>query len=165
MSTPHRLTLSTPSDREIRITRVFDAPRRLVFDAWTRPDLIRRWLLGPPGWTMTVCEVDLRVGGAYRYEWRNADGAKLAMGGVYREVVPPERFVATERYDESWSDGEAIATNVFTERRRQTTSELTVLYESKQARDMALGSGMDQGMEAGFERLDALLASLEGESR
>lgn len=158
MLTPHKLTLTTPSDREIRIARAFDAPRTLVFDAWTKPELIRRWLLGPPGWTMTVCEVELRVGGAYRYEWRSADGTKLASGGVYREIAAPERWVATEKFDEY--PGEAVGTNVLTERQRQTTSTLTILYESKEARDGALGSGMDEGMEAGFERLDALLASV-----
>jgi uncharacterized protein YndB with AHSA1/START domain len=163
MSTPHKLTLTTPSDREIRITRTFDAPRRLVFDAWTRPELIRRWLLGPPGWTMTVCEVELRVGGAYRYVWRRDDGTTMGMGGVYREIVVPERWVATEKFDDY--PGEALGTNVLTERAGQTTSDLRLLYASKAARDGALGSGMDKGMEAGFERLDALLASLEEVSR
>jgi uncharacterized protein YndB with AHSA1/START domain len=156
MSTPRKLTLTTPSDREIRITRAFAAPRSLVFDAWTKPELIRRWMLGPPGWTMTVCDVDLRVGGAYCYEWRSTEGAVLASGGVYREIKAPERWVATEKFDDY--PGEAVGTNELTEQRGETTSTLTILYESKAARDDALGSGMDKGMEAGFERLDALLA-------
>ena len=86
-----------PLQRELLITRVFDAPRNLVFDAWTKPELVRRWLLGPPGWTMPVCEIDLRVGGACRYLWRNADGTEMGMRGVIREIVPPERLVATEK--------------------------------------------------------------------
>src|ERR1700740_2690854 len=94
------LTLTTPTEREIAMTRVFDAPRRLVFDAMTRPELVKRWLLGPPGWSMPVCEIDLRVGGTYRYVWRGADGTEMGMRGVYREIAPPERLVATESFDE-----------------------------------------------------------------
>lgn len=86
------LELTTRGDREIVMTRVFDAPRRLVFDAFTKPELVKQWLLGPPGWTMPVCEIDLRVGGAYRYVWRAADGQKMGMGGVYREIQAPERL-------------------------------------------------------------------------
>ncbi len=94
-----KLTLTKLSDREVRTTRVFDAPRRLVFDAHTRPDLIRQWLTGPPGWTMPVCTVDLRVGGKYRYEWRGPGGEAMGMGGSYREIAAPERIVATELFD------------------------------------------------------------------
>ena len=107
------LKLTTPSDREIAMTRVFDAPRQLVFDAHTKPDLVRQWLLGPPGWSMPVCEIDLRVGGKYRYVWRHdRDGTEMGMGGVYREIVPPERIVNTEKFDEAWYPGEAVDTLV-----------------------------------------------------
>ncbi len=93
---PDSFKVSTPSDREIQVTRDFDAPRRLVFDAFTKPELVRRWLLGPPGWTMPLCEIDLRVGGDYRYVWRfEKDGSHMAVGGVFREVIPLERLVAT----------------------------------------------------------------------
>ena len=84
-------TYSTPSDTEIVITRVVDAPRPIVFEAWTKPKHLQQWLLGPPGWTMPVCEIDLRPGGAWRYVWRKADGEEMTMGGIFREVVPPER--------------------------------------------------------------------------
>jgi uncharacterized protein YndB with AHSA1/START domain len=90
------LKVTTPSDREIAMTRAFDAPRRLVFDAWTKPELLKRWLGVFGGWSMDVCEVNLKVGGSYRFVWRGPDGAKMGMGGVYREVVPGERLVATE---------------------------------------------------------------------
>src|SRR5258708_35267539 len=90
------LKVTTPSDIEIAMTRVFNAPRRLVFDALTKPELVKQWLLGPPGWTMPVCEIDLRVGGAYRYVWRHAHGRAMGVGGVYREIVAPERVVASE---------------------------------------------------------------------
>ncbi|MBD5657080.1 MAG: SRPBCC domain-containing protein, partial [Candidatus Eremiobacteraeota bacterium] len=104
-----RLQVATPSDREIVMTRIFDASRDLVFDAFTTPEWIRRWLLGPPGWSMPICEVDLRVNGPFRYVWRNdADGTTFGVGGVYREIVRPERIVHVEKFDEPWYPGEAL---------------------------------------------------------
>src|SRR5450631_926030 len=95
-------TLSTPSECEIQVTRDFDARRELVFDAFTKPELVRRWLLGPPGWTMPFCEIDLRVGGAYRYVWRSEiDGSQMAVGGVFRDIILRERLVATEKFDDA----------------------------------------------------------------
>jgi uncharacterized protein YndB with AHSA1/START domain len=153
------VTVTTPSDREIVVTRAFNAPRNLVFDAWTKPELLRRWLLGPADWTMPVCEVDLRVGGTYRYLWRGPDGSEMGMRGVYREIVPPERLVVTESFDESWYPGEAIDTIVLVEQGGKTIQTTTVLYESREARDIALKSDMAEGMAAGYDRLDELLAS------
>src|ERR1700738_5300868 len=97
-----KLQVSTPSDREIAMTRVFDAPRRLVFDAYTKPELLKRWLGVVGGWALDVCEVDLRVGGKYRWVWRGANGQEMGMGGVYREIVPGERIVSTELFDDAW---------------------------------------------------------------
>jgi len=154
---PEKLKVDTPSDREIRITRDFDAPRPLVFDCWTKPELLRRWLTGPPGWSFVVCEVDLRVGGAYRFVWRGPDGTEMGMGGVHREIEPPERIVNTQLFDQDWTGGEAVGTLVLTEKEGRTTSTNTILYSSKAARDGALKSGMEQGMEAGYVRLDELL--------
>ena len=95
---PESFKVSTPSGREVEIERDFDAPRRLVFDAFTKPELVQRCLLGPDGWTMPVCEIDLRAGGAYRYVWRKeSTGMEMGMGGVFREVVRPEKLVATEK--------------------------------------------------------------------
>src|SRR5437588_12693017 len=106
MTKPGNLKLTTRGDREIVITRAFDAPRKRVFDAFTKPELVKQWLLGPPGWSMPVCEIDLRVGGKYRYVWRrDSDGTDMGMGGVYREIVAPERIVATEKFDQSWYSG------------------------------------------------------------
>ena len=99
MSNSGSLKLTTPTDREVVMTRVFDAPRRLVFEAMAKPELLQRWLLGPAGWSMVVCENDLRVGGAFRWVWRGPDGAEMAMRGVCREVVPPERIVRTESFE------------------------------------------------------------------
>lgn len=154
------LQLTTPTDREIVMTRVLAAPRALVFEAFTTPALLKRWLLGPPGWSMPVCEVDLRVGGRYRYEWRNdGDGTTMGMGGVYRELAAPERIVSTERFDQAWYPGEGIGTLVLVERDGRTTATHTMLYESKAARDAVLKSGMERGVAAGYDRLDVLLAS------
>jgi uncharacterized protein YndB with AHSA1/START domain len=154
------MTFKAQGERQLVVTRVFNAPRRLVFEAWSKPDLVRRWLLGPPGWTMPVCEIDLRVGGAYRFLWRKEDGSEMGMGGVYREVVPPERTVATEKFEKAWYEGEALVTNVLTEHGGKTTSTLTVCYPTKEGRDTALKSGMAKGMAAGYARLDEVLASL-----
>src|SRR5215203_6188793 len=121
MKTAETLEVTTPTEREIVMTRSFDAPRRLVFDAWTKPELVRQWLLGPPGWTMPVCEIDLRVGGKYRYVWRGPDGTEMGMGGVHREVLPPEKIVCTQLFDQDWSGGEAIGTLVLTEQDGVTT--------------------------------------------
>lgn len=156
------LTLTTPSDREILITREFNAPRDLVFDCMSKPELVRRWLLGPPGWSMPVCEIDLRVGGAFRYVWRNdADGTEMGMGGVYREIVRPERVVQTEKFDQDWTGGETIGTSILTEKNKRTTMHLTVLYSSKEARDGALRTPMADGMNAGYARLDEVLTAIQ----
>ena len=154
------LQVSTPNDLEVVVTRTFNAPRALVFRAYTEPDLLKRWLLGPPDWTMPVCEVDLRVGGRYRYEWAGPDGDTLAMGGVFKEIAPPERLVTTELFDEDWTGGETTNTLVLEERDGKTTITNTVRYASKEARDAALQTGMTDGMETGYKRLDDLLPEL-----
>jgi uncharacterized protein YndB with AHSA1/START domain/effector-binding domain-containing protein len=158
---PESFNISTPTDRSIQVERHFNAPRTLVFEAFTRPELVRRWLLGPDGWTMPVCEIDLRPGGRYRYLWRReSTGTEMGMGGVFLEVVPPEKIVATEAFDDSWYPGEAIDTTLFEQDGDITKVRLTVLYESKEARDIASRSGMDTGMVAGYNRLEEVLTSL-----
>ena len=154
------LKVTTPSDREIALSRVFDAPRRLVFEAVTKPEHIKRWLTGPPGWTMSVCEVDARVGGAYRYAWTHVDGSRMGMGGVFREIVPPERIVATELFDEAWYPGQALVTTTLVEQDGTTTLTMTVRYESKEARDGVLEGPMATGVSYGYDNLAALLATL-----
>jgi len=158
MTTPGNLKLTTRGDREIVITRAFDAPRKLVFDAFTKPELVKQWLLGPDGWSMPICEIDLKVGGKYRYVWRrDKDGTEMGMGGVYREIVAPERIVATEKFDQSWYPGEAVGTSVLTERGGKTTLTQTILYETREARDGVLKSGMEKGVVASYDRLAKLL--------
>ena len=156
------LKIAAHGDRELVMTRVLNAPRRLVFDAFTKPELVKRWLLGPDGWSMPVCEIDLRVGGTYRYVWRrDRDGTEMGMGGVYREIVVPERLVSTEKFDEAWYPGEAVGTVVFVEQGGKTTVTQTVLYDSRETRDGVLKSPMESGVAASYDRLEALLASPE----
>ena len=158
MTNPGNLKLTTRGDREIVITRAFDAPRKLVFDAFTKPELVKQWLLGPDGWSMPVCEIDLKVGGKYRYVWRrDKDGTEMGMGGVYREIVAPERIVATEKFDQTWYPGEALGTFVLIEQAGKTTLTETILYESREARDGVLKSGMKKGVVASYDRLEKLL--------
>lgn len=154
---PDSFKILMPTECEILIQRDFQAPRQLVFEAFTKPELVRQWLLGPSGWTMPVCEIDLQAGGRYRYVWRK-DGVKdMGMGGVFREVVVPARLVATEKFEDSWYAGEALNTTVFVEAGDITKVELTVLYESKEARDTASKSGMERGIVAGYNRLEEML--------
>ncbi|MGE0452142.1 MAG: SRPBCC family protein [Vicinamibacteria bacterium] len=159
------LQVTTPSDREIRMTRVFQAPRHLVFEAYTKPELLKRWLGVHNGMTLDVCEIDLRVGGSYRYVWRRPDGFEMGMGGVYREIVPPERIVATEKFDQSWYPGAAVGTLALAEQGGRTTLTLTVLYDSKEARDEVLKSPMEEGVATGFDTLARVLATMDRGAR
>lgn len=160
MKDTRTLQVTTPSDREIAMTREFDAPRRMVFDALTKPDLLKRWLLGPDGWSLDVCEIDLRPGGRYRYEWRHEDGREMGMGGEYREIVVPERIVRTEVFDDPWYEGEALGTAVLVERDGRTTLTTTMLYDSRKIRNSVLASPMEDGVAASYDRLEDVLASL-----
>lgn len=156
---PKPVDVATPSDLEITVARVFDAPRELVWDCHTKPELLKRWMLGPPGWSMPVCEIDLRVGGAYRYRWRSdADGTEFGSSGVHREIVPFERIVTTESME--GFDGESINTLTFSEAGGRTRVTTNMLFPSKEVRDGALQSGMADGMGMGFDRLDDLLTEL-----
>ena len=151
-------TLTMPSDLEIVITRAFNAPRRLVFEAWTKPEHIRHWMIGPSGWTMTVCEIDLRPGGAWHFGWRGPDGTEMEMRGVYREVTPPERVVYTESWGGDWP--ETLETVHLSEEDGKTTVTSTMLFPSKETRDAALKTGMEEGMSASYARLDEHLRTM-----
>jgi uncharacterized protein YndB with AHSA1/START domain len=153
------LQINTRGDREIIITRAFNAPRALVWDAFTKPELVRQWLLGPPGWTMPICEIDFRVGGRYRYIWRKEGGIEMGMSGVHREIVVPERIVATEKFDQSWYPGEAVGTITLVEQGGKTLLTQIVQYESREAREVVLKSPMESGLAAGYDRLEQLVAS------
>lgn len=157
---PQGLQVSTPTDTTIVLNRTFNAPRRLVWQAMTDPARMRRWLLPPPGWTLTVCECDARVGGALKLTFQNPEADQaMTLSGVFTEAIPPERMVHTETMRMGNDPiGSLVETHEFAERDGVTTMRITQQYDSKDARDGALASGMDQGMEAGYVQLDAMLA-------
>jgi len=154
------LQITTPSDRELAMTRVFDAPARLVFDAYTKPELLKRWLGVFGGWSLDVCEVDLKVGGSYRWVWRNSNGKEMGVSGRYREIAPAARIVSTEKFDDPWYEGEAVGTVEFLEEGGKTTLVSTMLYDSKEIRDSILKSGMESGVARSYDKLDEVLESL-----
>jgi uncharacterized protein YndB with AHSA1/START domain len=160
MKSKERLQVTTPSAREIAMTRVFAAPRTMVWSALTKPELVKRWLGVRAGWTLPVCEIDLKVGGSYRYVWRGPKGQEMGMGGVYREIVVPERIVATEVFDQKWYDGDALDTTVLVEKGGKTTLTTTVLYASQKVRDAVLESPMKEGVGEGYDKLEEVLASI-----
>jgi uncharacterized protein YndB with AHSA1/START domain len=159
----HKSTVTLPNDRDVVVVRAFNAPRALVFDAWTKPALVQRWMLGPPGWTMPVCEMDVRPGGKFNWRWRSEEnGAEFGFSGEFREVERPSRIVHVERFDPGevgGEMGEAVVTSVLTEKGGVTTMTMTIRYESKAVRDAALKTGMTDGMEMSYQKLDELLAA------
>jgi uncharacterized protein YndB with AHSA1/START domain len=152
------LKVTTPTDREIVMTRVFDAPRHLVFEAFTKPELLKRWF-GPRGWSLVVCEVDLRVGGGFRFVLRGPDGREMGMRGVYRELAPPDRSVHVESFDDF--PGESLVTTELVEQEGKTTLTATVLAASQEARDAVISSGMEHGAAESYDRLAELLTATE----
>ena len=153
--------VSTPSDREIRLTRLFDTPRHLLFDAMTKPEHVKRWwgMLGE-GYSVPVCEADLRPGGAWRYVNRHPHG-EAEFYGVYREISPPDRLVFTETFA-PFPDGESVVTAVFTEEHGKTRLTLTALYDSLATRDMVLKTGMEKGAALSYDRLEEVAKELQG---
>lgn len=160
MVSREELKVTMPGDREIAMTRTLDAQRELVFDAWTKPELLKRWLYGPDDWPFVVCEIDLRVGGALRFEWRHRDGGAMALSGAYREIVPFERLVFTEVFDEDWTGGETLVTMTFIEHAGKSTVTQSILYSSRAAREGALKTAMEDGMAMSYNRLAERLPSL-----
>jgi uncharacterized protein YndB with AHSA1/START domain len=156
------LKVTTPSEREVMMVRVFDAPRRMVFYAFTKPELLKRWF-GPRGWSLVVCDVDFRVGGGFRFVLRGPDGGEMGMRGVYRELAAPERSVHMESFDDY--PGESQVPGLFVEEADKTTLTVTVLYPAKEVRDAVLKSGMEHGAAESYDRLAELLASPGGTSR
>ncbi len=148
------LQVTTPSDCEIVLTRVFNAPRHLVFEAFSKPELLKRWF-GPHGWSLSVCEVDFRVGGGFRFVMQGPDGSQMGMRGTYKEIAPPERSVHMESFDDF--PGESQVTAVFVEKDGRTTLTATALYPSKEVRDAVIQSGMEHGAAETYDRLAALL--------
>jgi uncharacterized protein YndB with AHSA1/START domain len=159
MSEAATLTITTPTDREVVLTRAFRAPRHLVFDALTKPELLTRWLKAP-GRSFDVCEVDLRVGGAYRFVWRGPGRKDVGTRGVYREIVPSERLVHSEAW-EDWDAGETVVKTLLAEQNGVTTLTSTTCFASKAVRDAVLKSGLEANA---AENYDALAAMLEAQA-
>ncbi len=157
-SSPGVTEIDTPSDLEARITRLVAAPRHLVWLAHTVPGHIQRWMLGPPGWTMPVCEMDLRPGGTWHWVWRKSAGEEMSMEGRYLEVVAGERIVSTEKWGPEWP--ETVNTIELTDHGQWTLITTTIRYPSKEARDAAMATGMTEGADQSYARLDELLRSL-----
>ena len=158
---PATVDVTTPSDREICVTRTFEAPARLIFDYHTKAELVQKWLLGPPGWSMPVCEIDLSVGGRYRYVWRNDEnGAEFGVRGEYREIAGPDRLVHTETMD--GMNGDVLCTQTFVESGSRTTMTMAMVFDSKEARDEALQSGMTDGMAVSYDRLEEAVHETTG---
>jgi uncharacterized protein YndB with AHSA1/START domain len=156
------LTVTAQGDRGIVMTRSFNAPRRLVWEAYTNPELVKRWLLGPDGWYFNQCDMDFRVGGKYRYVWKNDEkGQTMGMGGEYREINKPGRIVNTEKFDDF--PGEALTTLELAEHNGVTTLVLTVQNPSREARDGMLQSGMEKGVARSYERLDDVLGTMSSQ--
>ncbi len=161
--TIEKAQVTLPSDREVKVTRSFKAPRALVYRAYTEPELVQRWLLGPPGWSMPICEMDVRVGGAFRWRWRSEDNAsEFGFTGTYRDVQPSSRIVHTEAYDPGTVGGgypgeDAIVTVTFAEDGAVTTVTTLIDFGSKEAREAAVATGMTDGMEQSYQLLDRLL--------
>jgi uncharacterized protein YndB with AHSA1/START domain len=159
MSDSGKLIVKAQGDREIVMTRSFNAPRHRVFEAWTKPELLKRWLLGPDGWSMPVCTVDLRVGGTCRFVWKkDSTGDEMGMTITYLEIVPNEKIIGTEKFDQPWYEGEAHSTLLFTENAGRTTVTNTVRYANQQTRDGVLKSPMEQGVGASYDRLEQIVS-------
>jgi len=157
----NRTTVERTSDRELVVTRTFNASARVVYDAWTRPDLLKLWWAPRSrGVTLFECEADVRVGGSYRYLFGRDRAHAMAFTGVYKEVVPPSRIVCTQIFEPMRAMGEAIVTATFEEQGGRTRLTLHQLFPSKEALDGAVASGMEEGMRETYEQLEALVATL-----
>lgn len=155
------LELSMLSDTAVHLLRRFDAPVELVFEAFTEPELLRRWQFGPDGWSMPLCTVDLRPGGEYHHTWSKEGEPDLVLVGTFVEVEPPRRLVAREEFKMPWSPGATLVTTAFEREAGGTLVRMTIEFPSIEARDAALDTGMTGGMEIGYQRLDAILAERE----
>lgn len=163
MTRPTDVTI--PSDTEVRVSRAFNAPANLVWRAYTEPALMQRWMLGPPGWTMPVCEMDVRPGGKFRWRWKSiAEGQEFGFYGEFRELTPHQKIVHTEYFDpgdlkEDMGDGSLIIVT-FAEANGVTTMTTLMQFKSKEARDAAMSTGMTDGMEMSYQKLDQLLETV-----
>lgn len=154
------VSVSTPSDLEIVVERMMDAPPDLVFDCYTKPELVRRWLNGPDDWSLMTCDIDLRVGGTYRYVWLGPDGQSMGMTGLFHEILPSQTLVSTEQFDDDFGMGKMLVTVSFISEGESTRLRTSVLCETNAHRDATLATGMTEGMGMSFAQLDRLLGEI-----
>lgn len=159
MSLRGTFRMTRDGEREIVVVRQFAVPRSAVFDGFTQSELLKQWMFGPEGWSMPVCELDLRPGGRIRYEWRHEDGREMGMSGTFRDIKRPLRMIHTELFDEDWTGGEVIAATTFEEENGITTATMRLTYPDAAACTRVLDSGMEDGIALGYDRLETLLAS------
>jgi uncharacterized protein YndB with AHSA1/START domain len=163
-TTAKKLKVSAQGDRDVVITREFDAPRKNVWRAYTEPELIKRWMTGPPGWIVAVCDIDLKVGGRYRWVWKSVkdgmDGAQMEAGGVYMEINAPAKLVSSESFIPAWYPEEMVGTVELEERGGRTFLTQTLRYASREAREMVINSPMEQGLAYSYDSLESLLGTL-----
>ena len=152
-------TVELLGETGIVVTRTFAVPRAMVFDALTKPKLLQRWLLGPEGWTMPVCEVDLRVGGRIRFYWKSADGKELQLSGVFMAIDAPKGFSANQRFDLGFIGPEEKLTYILEDKGEETLMRAEIVYPTQEIRDGSLQSGMTEGMETSYARMDEMLES------
>jgi uncharacterized protein YndB with AHSA1/START domain len=158
------LKITTPTDCEVVLSRVFDAPSDLVFNALTQPELLPRWY-GPAGWTLEVCDIDLQVGGKWRFVLRRPDGKRIGQRGVYREIVPGQRLVNTESW-EDWDPGETLVTTILAEENGRTRYTSTILFPSLEVRDIVVKGGLEDSAAESYDRLEELMGAMSrAESR
>jgi uncharacterized protein YndB with AHSA1/START domain len=155
MTSTDTVKVTTPSETEVVVTRQFDAPRAMVFDALTKPDLLRRWYC-PEGWSIDVCDIDLTVGGKWRFVLRRPDGKAIGQKGVYQEIVRPERIVNTESW-EDWDPGETYVTVMLSERAGKTTLTSTMRFPSREVRDIIVKNGLDKNLNQTYDKLAEVL--------
>lgn len=163
MTIARTVSVETPNDLEIVVERWFDAPPDLLFDCYTKPELVRRWLTGAEGWSLETCEIDLRVGGTYRYVWIGPEEVTMGMTGLYHEIEPVDRLVSTEHFDDDFGMGKMLMTLSLIAEGDATRLGTAILFESKAQRDAAVATGMTDGMGQSFISLDALLAEIVGQ--
>lgn len=161
MKNSESLKITPSGDLELVIFRVFDAPREMIFEAFTQPAILKKWLLGPPGWTMPTCDLELKIGGQYRYLWRNETGEEMGVRGQFQEIIKSEKLIHTEKFDESWYPGESLITTILSEKLGKSLLTATIRYDSREARDLVIESNMDHGVRMSYDILEKILVELQ----
>ena len=160
MNAPNPMQVTTPNDTDLLLVRAFHAPARLVYRAWVDPTLVPRWLGKLRTWQMVECQIDARVGGAYRYVWGDAEGRTMGVNGQFVELIPNEKIVSTEQFDDPWHEGDVVGTVTFAEQDGVTTVSMLLRYDSQRVRDEIVASNMARGIVSSYAALDEVLLDI-----